>query len=206
MAIHYGYVTIPHATYDEWRNATNGEGYNFDYQYGCQCYDLAVEFWWNVGFPQGFPVSGVPGQGNTGNAYDIWTYRNYNVNSNGVTYFDLITNVNEIKRGDVLIFNYTSYNPYGHVAWADVDYSSWTPDPYHPYEFPVLSQNNGGTPDPSGGALTNIHGYDIRLFLGAFRYKEWESTPPTPPTPTEKKHHFPWVLYDRKLRENRQFQ
>ena len=197
MAIHYGYVTIPHATYNEWRNATNGEGYNFDYSYGCQCYDLAVEFWWNVGFPTGYPII------DQSSAYRMWDYRNQNVSYNGTTYFDLIYNLSDVKRGDVMVFNYFSENPYGHVGFADVDYSSWTPDPYEPYEFPILSQNNGGTPDPSGGAVTNIHGYDIRLFLGAFRYKEWESTPP--PTPTEKKHHFPWVLYERKLRENRQF-
>ena len=199
MAIHYGYVTIPHATYDEWRNATNGEGYNFDYSYGCQCYDLAVEFWWNVGFPAGYPII------DQSSAYRMWDYRNQNVSYNGTTYFDLIYNLSDVKRGDVIVFNYFSANPYGHVGFADVDYSSWTPDPYEPYEFPILSQNNGGTSDPSGGAVTNIHGYDIRLFLGAFRYKAWESTPPTPPT-GHKKHHFPWVLYERKLRENRQFQ
>ena len=200
MAIQYGYVTIPHATYDEWRNATNGNGYNFDYTYGCQCYDLAVEFWWNVGFPTGYPII------DSSSAYRIWDYREQNASYNGVTYFDLIYNLADVKRGDVIIFSaIPNVNPWGHVAWADVDYSSWTPDPYQPYEFPVLSQNNGGTPDPSGGALTNIHGYDIRYFRGAFRYKAWETTPPTPPT-DHKKHHFPWVLYDKKLRENRQFQ
>ena len=196
MAVYYGYVTIPHATYDEWRNATNGNGYNFDYTYGCQCYDLAVEFWWNVGFPTGYPII------DQSSAYRMWDYRNQNASYNGTTYFDLIYNISDIKRGDVLIFNYTSFNQYGHVAWADVNYSDWIPDPSQPYEFPVLSQNNGGTPDPQGGALTNIHGYDIRLFLGAFRYKEWESGP-TPPPPSEtKKKRFPWVLYARKLRNN----
>jgi hypothetical protein len=127
----------------------------------------------------------------------MWYYRDQNVAYNGTTYFDLIYNLSDVKRGDIMVFTYTSYNPYGHVGWADVDYSSWEPDPDEPYEFPVLSQNNGGTPVPQGGALTNIHGYDIRLFLGAFRYRGWEVTPPTP---TEVKHHFKWVLYAKHLR------
>lgn len=203
--IYYGYVLIPHNTYLAWKNATNNNGYNFDYSYGCQCYDLAVEFYWNVGFPQGYPVSGVPGQGNSGNAYDIWTYRQYNVEYNGTTYFDLITNINDVKEGDMMIFNYTSYNSFGHVGFADTDFATWTPDPNQPFEFPILSQNNGGTPDPQGGALTNVHGYDYRLFLGAFRYREWNAPPPPPPV-TKKpiKHHFPWVIYGRNFRNQRQ--
>lgn len=195
MSIHIGYVTLPTGTYDAWRNATNGEGFNFDSSYGCQCYDLAAEFWWNVGFPPGYPII------DQSSAYRMWYYRDQNIAYGGITYFDLVYNLSDVKRGDVMVFNYTSYNPYGHVAWADVDYSSWTPDPSQPYEFPVLSQNNGGTPDPQGGAITNIHGYDIRLFIGAFRYKPWETTPPTPTVrsiPKQKK--FPWVLYANKLR------
>lgn len=194
MAKYYGYVTIPHSTYDEWRNATNGNGYDFDYTYGCQCYDLVVEFWWNVGFPQGYPTS----QG-SGNAWQIWSDRANNVAYNGTTYFDLIYDVTQIKRGDIIVFKYFSGNPYGHIGFADVDYSNWTPDPNQPYEFPILSENNGGTPDPEGGAYTNVHGYDIRLFLGAFRYRAWETTPPTP-TPTSTSR-FPFVIYARKLRE-----
>ena len=37
MAYYIGYVTIPHGSYDEWKNATNGNGYNYDNTYGCQC-------------------------------------------------------------------------------------------------------------------------------------------------------------------------
>lgn len=174
----------------------NGNGYNFDSTYGCQCYDLAAEFWWNVGFPAGYPII------DQSSAYRMWHYKDQNVAYNGTTYFDLIYNLADVKRGDVMVFNYTSYNPYGHVAWADVDYNAWTPDPNQPYEFPVLSQNNGGTPDPQGGALTNVHGYDTRLFLGAFRYKEWEETPPTPPV-TRSKGSFKWVLMARRLNQMR---
>ena len=74
MAIQYGYVTLPVTSYANWKSAVNGEAFNFDYQYGCQCYDLAVEFWWNVGFPEGYPTSA-----GTGNAKDIWTDRYNNL-------------------------------------------------------------------------------------------------------------------------------
>lgn len=196
MAVYTGYVSIPHGTYDEWRNATNGNGYNYDYSYGCQCYDLAVEFWWNVGFPTGYPIISEL------SAYKMWEYRDRNISYNGTQYFDLIYDVTQIKRGDVIVFNRTSSNIYGHVGFADVDYSNWTPDPNNPYEFPVLSQNNGGTPTTGGGSLTNVHGYNINLFLGAFRYREWETTPPTPSPTTQ--HKFPFVLYARRLRQKSQ--
>lgn len=198
MSYNVGYVTIPHSTYDEWRNATNGNGYNFDNMYGCQCYDLAVEFWWNVGFPQGYPTS----QG-SGNAWQIWSDRLNNVAYGGTTYFDLITNLDDIKRGDVIVYNYYTGNPYGHIGFADDNYASWHANNPGSYEFPILSENNGGTPDPQGGAYTNVHGYDIRLFLGAFRYRAWHTTPPTPPTPVSGRSKFPWVLYARKLRNKR---
>lgn len=157
-----------------------------------------LEFWYNVGFPQGYPTSG-----GTGNAYDIWTYRNNNISYNGVTYFDIIYNLDDVKRGDILVYNQFSGNPFGHIGFADEDYYSWHLDNPTSYEFPILSENNGGTPDPAGGAYTNVHGYDTRLFLGAFRYKEWEVTPPPPVAGTISRSKFPWVLYAQKFRTSR---
>lgn len=200
MAYYTGYVTIPHDSYLAWKNATNGNGYNFDNTYGCQCYDLAVEFWWNVGFPQGYPII------TNSSAYTMWDNRSQNVSYNGVVYFDLVTNLADVKQGDVMVYTGTSSNPYGHVGFADQDYATWTPDPSQPYEFPILSENNGGTPDPQGGAYTNVHGYDTRLFLGAFRYRAWHTTPPTPPTPSHvggipNKNKFPFFITANRRRE-----
>lgn len=197
MAYYTGYVDIPHGTYAEWKSATNGNGYNFDNLHGCQCYDFVVEFWYNVGFPHGYPLI------DNSSAYTMWDYRFENsINlMSGEIVFDLITNVNDIKVGDIVVFDATPDTPYGHVGFADVNYTDdgWT----YP-ELPVLSENNGGTPDPQGGAYTNIHGYDITLFLGAFRYKAWEVTPPTP-TLTSKPvpHHFNWAVFTNKIRKRR---
>lgn len=194
MAYYTGYVTLPVDSYANWKNATNGNGFNFDNQYGCQCYDLAVEFWWNVGFPAGYPII------TNSSAYTMWENRIANASYNGVTYFDLITSVNDIKVGDIVVFDGFAGNPYGHVGFADVNYTDdgWT----YP-ELPILSESNGGTPDPQGGAYTNVHGYDITLFLGAFRYKAWEVTPPTPVSRKVQKKPFNWAIYARKLRDKR---
>lgn len=196
MTIYTGYVSIPHSSYDEFKNATLNNGYNYDNSYGCQCYDLAVEFWWNVGFPQGYPHI------TNSSAYTMWDLRGENTSYGGVQYFDLVFTLSDVKKGDMMVFAGTTQNPYGHNGLADRDYLGWNPSDY---EFPILSQNNGGTPDPQGGSLVNVHGYDTRLFLGAFRYKAWHTTPPTP-TPTGisrglPKSKFPFVLYAGKLRK-----
>ena len=190
MTIYTGYVQIPHGTYDEWRNAIgdNVNGFNYDNTYGCQCYDLAVEFWWNIGFPTGYPVI------TNSSAKTMWANRLQNAYLNGQLMFELITNPTEIKRGDVIVYDSFSGNPYGHVGFADVDYYSGT---WNYPELPILSQNNQGTPDGQGGALANIHGYDIRLFLGAFRYVGWIETP-------VRKRRFPWFIYANRLRKRNQ--
>lgn len=185
MAKFTGYVTLPTNSYANWKTAVNGNGYDVDTTYGCQCWDLASEFWWNVGFPQGYPTLA-----GTGSAYGAWTDRVQNAG----TKFDLITDKTQIVVGDVIVFNYTVGNPYGHIGFADEDYNGTD-------TIQILSENNGGTPDPDGGAWTNVANYNLSLFLGAFRYKAWHTTPPTP---TETKSRFPFVLYARRLRNKQQ--
>lgn len=193
MTKYTGYVDVAHSTYSEWRNNTLNNGYDIDGSYGCQCWDFASLFWRNIGFPQGYPHI------TSSSAYTMWTLREENKSYNGTEYFDLIYNLEDVKQGDILVYNYFDVNPYGHVGFADEDYSTWHANNPSSYEFPILSENNQGTPDPAGGAYVNVHGYDTRLFLGAFRYKAWHTTPPTPPFTTTKSH-FPWVLFARKIR------
>lgn len=183
MAIIEGYVTLPTDSYDAWKNAVNGNGYNVDYQYGCQCWDLASEFWYNVGFPTGYPTTA-----GTHSAYGVWDDREQNAGDQ----FDLIYNMREIKRGDIIVFNRFASNPDGHIGFADEDFVDTN-------SINILSQNNGGVPTPSGGTTTNVNDYDLQYFRGAFRYRAWV----TPPTPTEQKHKFPFVLYARRLRQKR---
>lgn len=187
MPKYTGYVTLPTDSYASWKATVNGNGYDVDSTYGCQCWDLAAEFWWNVGFPQGYPTLA-----GTHSAYGVWDDRETNAGDK----FDLIYNASDLQRGDVIVFNYYASNPYGHIGFADEDYNGTN-------TILILSENNGGIPDPDGGAYTNVNTYSLTHFRGAFRYKAWHTTPPTPPTPTDARKRFPWVLYARKLNEKR---
>lgn len=203
MSYNLYYVDVPHATYDQWRNATNGNGYNYDGNYGCQCMDLAFLFWANVGFPH--PNPGVLPTifyplSSTGNADGVWNRRWDNLSYGGFDYFRLVTNLADVKRGDIICY---SIAPFGHIGFADEDYSTWHASHPGDYEFPILSENNGGTPDPQGGSYTNVHGYDTRYFQGAFRYIPWASGPTPPVPPTVRQGQFPWFLVARKLRNKR---
>lgn len=191
MAIIRGYVTLPTDTYDVWKSAVNGNGYNADGYYGCQCWDLCAEFWNNIGFPRGYPRTGVNHY-----ASECWTASR---DVNAGDQFDLIYNKEDLKRGDVIVWNGTTSFPTGHIGFADEDYNGTN-------SINVLGQNQGtgGTPtpvvDPEGGTTANVKALSLNNFAGAFRYKEWEVTPPAP---TARKNHFKWVLYARKLNQMR---
>lgn len=183
-----GYVDVPHQNYDEWKTNTIGREFDLDGSYGCQCWDYASLFWRNVGFPAGYPLTG-----GLHYAYQCWTEsRIQNSAYNGTVYFDLIDGVAMIKKGDVIVMNGTSANPPGHITFADEDYDGsgyiW-----------CVGQNQSGN-HPLGTPVTRNR-LGLQDFLGAFRYKPWHTTPPTP-TPV-RRGRFPWVLYARKLREKR---
>lgn len=183
MAHYTGYVSIPHSTYDEWKSSVLGNSYDADNYAGAQCWDLAAEFWYNVGFPQNYPLTG----GN--DARGVWQNREANKGDK----FDLIYNLSDVQIGDVVCF---SGGDFGHIAFANQTYNG---SGY----LELLGQNQGGgTPAPGGGTTASINNYGVSSFQGAFRYKGWHTTPPTPPSP-ERRGKFPWVLYARKLRERR---
>lgn len=195
MAFYTGYITLPITSYAVWKNAVLGNGYDADGSYGDQCWDLAAEFWYNVGFPQLYPQTGPNGY-----AYECWTVSRFNnIGYNGETYFDLITNFEELKTGDIIVFAGTSSYPAGHIAFADENYN-----PEKGGVISILGQNQGtgGTPtpvvNPNGGTTANVKNFSLMNFLGAFRYKGWE----TPPI-TKSKSHFKWVLVSRKLNQKR---
>lgn len=197
MAFYTGYISLPTNTYDAWKLAVAGNGYDADGSYGDQCWDLCAEFWWNIGFPQGYPLTG-PNHG----AAECWSVsKDANSSYNGVTYFQQITNLNDVKRGDVIVWNSHGSYIYGHIGFADEDYNGSG-------SIAVLGQNQGtgGVPtpisNPNGGTTANVKTLSTNYFLGAFRYVNWTPTPP-PPTPSTRKNHFKWVLYTRKLRDKR---
>lgn len=181
MANIYNYINIPHDTYDNWKSNTVGNTYlvNINKPF---CWNYITELWYNAGFPTGYPlmtVSNFPAE--------IWiVYKDANASYNGTNYFSLIYTKEQIKKGDVIVISGTGN--YSDIAIANEDYNS-----NHPYSINVIIQGYQGVNTAS--ILTN---FPLNYFVGAFRYNEWNTTPPTP-TPTSRKR-FPWVLYANKLR------
>lgn len=176
---YFGPTIVPHATYQEFRNAVLGNGYNMDGAYGCQCWDGADLIWYQYGLrlytgPQGYAV-------------ECWTVSR---SLNAVYPFtDMYTGLQGIKRGDIVVFAATSSNPAGHIAYADEDYNGGP-------TLNCLGQNQGPGAG-EWGTVFNIWANNVSEIIGAFRNTNWIVVPPTP---TRKKSGFPWVLFARKFR------
>lgn len=170
MAQVNGPVLIPHDNYAQWRNAVLGNGYNYDYTYGNQCWDLCAELWYQYGL--------TLFTGPSGDAYECWTV---SADRNAVNPFTKVTNVTDIKRGDCIVIRQWGSNS-GHIAFADEDYNGSD-------HINVLGQNQG----QGSAAPSNIASMPLTTFLGAFRNGHWVS--PTPPKPESvKKKKFPWCI------------
>ena len=184
MAHYNGYVSLPTNSYDEFKNAVNGNSYDADGISGCQCVDLIKELNYNLGFSSPYYDTG-----GTNYAWGGWTNvnaRNFNAGSS----YTLVYDKTSIKKGDVIVMGATTSNPAGHICLADEDYNGSD-------SLRCLGQNQGGEPAPGGGTTININTLRLNDFLGIFRLNKWQ---PTPPTPTRSRSKFPWVLYARKLR------
>lgn len=178
--------TVPHASYDEFRNAVNGNGYDLDGMYGYQCWD-GVDLLYQQANVGQYLYTGIT-FGGQGYAKECWTYADAR-QLNGSGHFSMVFNKTEIKKGDILVFNtYTGwYGTAGHIGFANEDYNGTD-------TISLLSQNFGSGSNPYTGKPFNImNAYLGAAFLGAFRYDAWQQ--PVPPTPTEKrKNHFPWPI------------
>lgn len=175
MAQYNGYVSIPHETYNQWRAATLGNGYNADYAYGNQCWDYCAELWHQYNLT----LYTRPGGGG---AADCW---NISRTANAVNPFSAVWGKENIKRGDVLVFDRNPYSSVGHIAIADEDYNGTN-------TISTLAQ----IPSIYGTSGTvHVHNESLTYFLGIFRNKNWQTTPGPTPTPSEeKKKHFPWPI------------
>lgn len=181
-----GYVDVPHASYSEWRANTIGNEYDLDGAWGCQCWDYASLFWRNVGFGVGYPLTG------NGYAYGCWTI-NKNVNKGDK--FDLVYNLSDVKRGDIVVLDHGRFSgdDAGHIAFADEDYNGTN-------TLRLVGQNQEN-PSAAIGHKVSADNMSVAKFLGAFRYKEWHASP-TPPA-RRRKSGYPFVLYAKKLRTKR---
>lgn len=172
MAQYNGYRIVPHDTYSNWRTATLGNGYNVDYAYGNQCWDLPALLYFQYG------LTLVTRPGGNGTAADCW---NVSRQTNSQAPFISLTGKENVRRGDILVWNSNEYSTTGHIAFADEDYNGTN-------NIQCLGQNQGqGTSGPA-----NIVTLNFNNFLGIFRNTDWY-IPPTPPSNDEKRK-FPWVI------------
>ena len=175
---------VPHATYDEFRNAVNGNGYDLDGLYGYQCWD-GVDLLYEQSDVGQYLYTGIT-FGGLGYAKECWTYTQARA-LNGSGHFEIVYDKAQIKKGDIIVFNtYTGwYGTAGHIGFADEDYNGTD-------TISLLSQNFGTGSNPTTGKPFNImNAYLGSAFLGVFRYIPWNQ-----PTPQEekKKKKFPWPV------------
>lgn len=183
-----GYAFVPHLTYDEWRTYALTHGIDCDFLFNNQCVDPPKLLWYQYGLRL---------ETGNGYAYGCWTLMR-DQNARGP--FIQINNLQDIKRGDCIVFNRSGSFYAGHIGFADEDYN---PNHFNRYGANVIStlgQNQGqGT---ASGTPSNIAELGVTNILGAFRNTNWQSSPPEP-TPFRSTGNFKWVLYSKKLRQSR---
>ena len=173
MAQYNGYVDLPHGTYDEWRTATIGNGFDVDGMYGNQCWDYCAELWHQYNLTL-YTKSGG------GGAADCWLISKA---KNAKNPFIAVDGVQNIKRGDVVVWNRSNISTTGHIAIADEDYNGTN------YLWAV-----GQTPSLHGqhGSVSRDR-FALTSFLGIFRNQQWQSIPPSPHS-VKKRDGFPFVI------------
>lgn len=176
-------ATVPHATYQEFRDTVIGHGYDCDGLNGYQCWD-GVDLLYEQS-----DIGRILSTNNTGLAKNCWLNATAKA-LNGASPFEIVNGKTNIKRGDIIVFNtYTGwYGTTGHIAFADEDYNGTE-------YINILGQNQGEGSNPYTGKPFNIwNAYLGTAFLGIFRYTVWNQPTP-PPTPDDKKKHkYPFVI------------
>lgn len=138
--------SVPHGSYSAFKAAVNGRGYDIDNYYGWQCWDGAALLWQQFGLPL------LTGNGLAIGCWDLKRTQNKG------TRFDLVTNVNSLKPGDVVCMRPN------HIGFFDG---------YDGGYMRILGQNQGGAKGPNGGMAFNIVKISKTAFAGAFRLKDW---------------------------------
>lgn len=154
------FYSVPIGSYEAFKSAVNGRGFDIDNYYGWQCWDGAALLWQQLG------LSLVTGNGLAVGTWDL------NKDRNKYDKFDLVHDVNSLKPGDVVVMRPN------HIGFFDG---------YDGNYMRILGQNQGGAVGANGGAAFNITRVAKSAFAGAFRYKGWVNNTPAPapqPVPT----------------------
>lgn len=156
------YYNIPINSYDVFRSTVLGKGYDVDGAYGYQCWDGCALVWQQLGRNL---------QTGNGCASGCWNLKR---DVNAGNDFQLIWNLSDVKKGDIVVF---SAGQYGHIGFADENYNGSG-------VIKLLGQNQGGSPKgAAGGAGFNVVNMNTASFLGAFRLKKWATNDAAPANP-----------------------
>lgn len=165
---------------DALNRASQGLGYDVDGWLGYQCWDLAAELWMNI--PEFSGGTLWPKTGPNLAAMECWTVSR---TENAGNSFDLIYNLSDVKRGDVIVLGVSPISDVGHIAFADEDYTSGN--------YMNLLGQNQVNPNPNYGHIPTVTSIQVApYFLGAFRYRAWQQ--PEPEEEVKEKEHFPWPV------------
>lgn len=173
-------VTVDISSYENFKTAILGNGYDVDGVFGYQCVDLAKLLAGNAGRTSPYWKSDPDGY-----AYEGWTVLS-NREYNAADYFTLIYNKADVRTGDMVMLRNTSSNPYGHIGFANSD---WTADTT---TTELLGQNQVN-PNPDTGHVTTLTNVDVTSFLGAFRFNRWQPLPP-PLVEEKRQSRLPLIL------------
>ena len=174
MADYRGYRQVAHATYNEWRAATINNRYDVDYSPASQpyqCWDYCALLYFQYGLRLITKNGG-------GVAADCW---NISRQANSKPPFISLVGKENIRRGDMLVFDITPTSSTGHIGFADEDYNGTD-------TIALLSENwNGNT-------TVHVANKSLSNFLGIFRNTNWFSGPTPEPGRSTKKRNFPWPV------------
>ena len=181
MAQYYGYIQVPHESYDAWRSATINNSYDVDYPYGAmfQCWDYCALLWYQYGRRLVTKSGG-------GGAINCWTVSR---EANSKPPFVSIADLTKLKRGDIVVFQYMRgwVGTAGHIAILDENITTLM---IARNRIKMLGQNQAGS------SRVNVVEYPLSAAVGFFRNTNWNPiTPPSPtPTVTNKRDSFPWAV------------
>ncbi len=114
-----------------------------------------------------------------------WGWMNVEArNANTITHLTQITNLADVRKGDIVI---TEGGTYGHAGFASINYNGTN-------ILPCYSQNYNNK------RYVSLNQDDMSTFLGAWRFDGWQHDTPTGLDVKHTKKRFPFVLYARQLR------
>lgn len=192
---------VPHLTYLSFREYVLGRYYDLDGSWGAQCWDGVQLLYTQEDVGQYLYTAHNIDPSQRGYVKTCWSNPTCR-QRNGSGHFTQVPNLNDVRRGDIIVLNTLSgwYGSTGHIAFADEDYNGSA-------NITMLGQNQGQGSNPYTGKAFSIWTGNIRdAFLGAFRYSVWGGQTPTPqpqPENVYNRSRYNFVLFNRRKRQEK---